>query len=73
MKDEMLNVYNDVSYYLNKVEENLRYASNSLREVLSVNDEGFKTRDINNYIEVINDAKYDVDNVIIPEIRNIGE
>lgn len=71
MKNEMLDVYYDVSYYLEKAEENLRYAKTIISNDLSINDNGYKENDIDNYRQMLVDTKDDVDYRIIPEIRNM--
>ena len=71
MKNEMLDVYYDVSYYLDKAKENLDYAQTILNEDLAINNSGYNVDEINNYIDTLSDAKDDVDYRIIPEIRNM--
>ena len=73
MKDDMLNVYYDVSYYLDKAEENLRYAENILQDDIVINDYGYKTSDISNFRQSLVDFKYDVDYSIIPAIQEMEE
>lgn len=73
MKNEMLDVYYDVSYYLDKAKENLGYAQTILNEDLAINNSGYNVDEINNYIDALSDAKDDVDYRIIPEIRNMEE
>ena len=73
MKNEMLNVYYDVSYYLEKAEENLRNAEDILHEDMVINDCGYKTSDISDFRQSLVDFKYDVDYTIIQAIKEMEE
>lgn len=73
MKSEMLNVYYDVSYYLEKAEENLRNAENILRQDLLINKEGYRVEDIANFRQVLVNSKDDIDYKVIPAINNMEE
>ena len=73
MKNDMLNVYYDVSYYLDKAEENLRNAENILHEDMVINNHGYKTSDISNFRQSLVNFKYDVDYRIIPAIKDMEE
>ena len=71
MKNELLDIYHDVSYYFEKAEENLRSAGDILNRDLAINGVGYETENISEYRQILVDAKYDVDEVIIPEINNL--